>query len=145
MRKAAALLVTTAMVAGLGLVAAAPAGAGDKKQSKYCKALSKSKLDSGSIGDSTSEKGAAKMVKQLEKLEKAASGKTKAAIGEMIDAYEEVADGEDPKDAFANSDFIEAAATFGISTIKCIGTELPDITLPDITLPDITLPDFDLN
>jgi hypothetical protein len=139
MRKAAALFVATGLVLGLGL-AAAPAGAGEKKQTRYCKALSN--FDTSEIGDPTTEKGAEKTVKQLKKLRRAARGKTRAALGDIIDAYNEVADGESPREAFANSEFISAAGTFGISAIKCVGTSLPDITLPDITLPDIDLPDL---
>lgn len=140
MRKAATLLVTTVLVAGLGLVAASPAGAGDKKTSRYCKALSN--FDTGEIGNPTTEEGASKTVKQLKKLRRAARGKTKAALGEVIDAYDEVADGESAREAFANSDFIKAAATFGLSAVKCVGQNLPDITLPDIDLPNITLPNL---
>ena len=141
MRKAAALLVTTVLIAGVGLVAASPTGAGDRKQNRFCKALSN--FDTGEIGNPTTEEGASTTVKQLKKVRRAASGKTKAALGEIVDAYEEVADGESAREAFANSDFVKAAATFGISAVKCIGTKLPDITLPDITVPDITVPDLD--
>jgi hypothetical protein len=139
MRKAAALFVATGLVVGLGL-AAAPAGAGEKKQTRYCKALSN--FDTSEIGDPTTEEGAEKTLKQLKKLRRAAKGKTRAALGDIIDAYNEVADGESLREAFANSEFISAAGTFGISAIKCVGTSLPDITLPDITLPDIDLPDL---
>jgi hypothetical protein len=135
MRKAAALFVATGLVVGLGL-AAAPAGAGEKKQTRYCKALSD--FDTSEIGDPTTEEGAEKTLKQLKKLRRAAKGKTRAALGDIIDAYNEVADGESPREAFANSEFISAAGTFGISAIKCVGTSLPDITLPDIDLPDLS-------
>jgi len=141
MRKAAALLVTTVLVAGVGLVAASPAGAGEKKQSKFCKALSN--FDTTGVGSPTSESGAKKTAKQLKKIRRAASGKTKAALGEIIDAYEEIADGEGPVEVFANRDFALAAGRFGLAAVKCFGENLPDITLPDIDdLPDITLPDL---
>jgi hypothetical protein len=139
MRKAAALLVTT-VLAGVGLVAASPAGAGDKKQSRFCKALSN--FDTTGIGSPTTESGAEKITKQLKKIRRAAGGKTKAALGEIIDAYEEVADGESPVEVFANRDFALAAGRFGLAAVKCVGEGLPDITLPDVDLPDITLPDL---
>ena len=145
MRRALSLVVATVMVSGLALVVAAPAGAsrdaGDKK-SRFCKALGR--FDTGELGNPTSESGAAKTAKELRKLRRAARGDTKDAINEIIDAYEQVADGESARKAFANSDFISAAGTFAVASAKCI--DIPDITLPDdLDLPDITLPDLNGN
>src|SRR5262245_37433484 len=145
MREALSLVVAAVMVAGLALVAAAPAGASRDeggKKSRFCRALGN--FDTGELGNPTSEKGAAKTVKELKKLRRAARGDTKDAINEIIDAYEQVADGESARKAFANGDFISAAGTFALASAKCI--DLPDITLPDdLDLPDITLPDLSGN
>jgi hypothetical protein len=141
MRKAAALLVTTTMVAGLALVAAGPAGASvSAKTSKFCKAVKKTNY--GDLGNPTSEKDAAKTEKQLTRLAKSASGKTKEAVETLRDAYGEIADGESAKDVFADGDVIVALGTFGLAVGKCALSDLPDITLPDIDLPDITLPEL---
>jgi hypothetical protein len=88
-----------------------------------------------SLGNPTTEKGAAKSLKQLKKLQAAAKGDLKKAMKKVVGAYQKVADGESAKDAFANTAFVRAAATFGLAAGKCV---LTNITLP--TLPDIKLP-----
>jgi hypothetical protein len=147
MRRALSLVVATVTVAGFALGAAAPAGASrdaGEKKSRFCRALGR--FDTGELGNPTSEAGAEKTVKQMKKLRRAARGDTKDAIDEIIDAYEQVADGKSARKAFANTDFVSAAGTFAVATVKCIGANLPDITLPDdLDLPDITLPDLSGN
>jgi hypothetical protein len=144
MRRTLSLVIATVIVSGLALAAAAPAGASrdaGEKTSRFCKALSK--FDTGELGNPTSEAGAEKTAKELKKVRRAARGDTKDAINEIIDAYEQVADGESAREAFANRDFISAAGTFAVASAKCININLPDITLPDdLDLPDLTLPDL---
>ncbi len=144
MRRTLSLVVATVMVAGIALVAAAPAGASreaGEKKSRFCNALSK--FDTGELGNPTTESGAAKTAKELKKVRRAARGDTKDALDEIIDAYEQVADGASARKAFANGDFISAAGTFAVESAKCIDINLPDITLPDdLDLPDLTLPDL---
>lgn len=138
MRKTAALLVTTVLVAGLGLVAAPPAGAGssgDGKSSKFCKAVKK--IDYSKIGNPLSPKNAKKVEKQLNRLAKSASGNTQDAVETLRDAYGELADGERARDVLADGDVISALGTFGLAVGKCALSNLPDITLPDISLPDL--------
>ena len=96
MRRALSLVVATVMVAGFALVAAAPAGASreaGEKKSRFCKALAK--FDTGELGNPTTESGAAKTAKELKKVRRAARGDTKDALDEIIDAYEQVADGDE--------------------------------------------------
>lgn len=142
MRKLVSIVAVVGLAGGIALTVAAPAGASaPAKTSKFCKQVKK--FDTSGLGNPTSEKNAQKYANQLKKLEKSAKGSTKDAINELIDAYEQLADGDSPQDVFANSDFIKAAGTFGLAIVKCGLSDLPDITLPDdIDLPNITLPDL---
>ena len=141
MRKAAALLVSTVLVAGVGLAAVSSAGASvPAKTSKFCKAVKKT--DYEDIGNPLSKKNAAKVEKQLNRLADSASGKTQDAIETLSQAYGDIADGDKPSDVFSDGDVISALGTFGIAVGKCALANLPDITLPDIDLPNITLPDI---
>jgi len=134
MRKFASLLVVAGLAAGLILVVAAPSGASvPAKTSKFCKAVKN--FDTADIGNPTSEKGAAKSLKGLKKLQNAATGNVKKAMNTIVDAYEQVADGDSAGDAFAKKKVIKAFATFAIATGKCFVNDLPNITLPDISLP----------
>jgi hypothetical protein len=131
MRKLVSLIAVAALAGGLALVVAAPAGASAAaKTSRFCKQLNK--FDTSGLGNPTSEQSAQKYVKQLKKLEKSAKGSTKDAIGELVDAYERLADGDSAQDVFGNSDFANAAATFGLAIVKCGLSSIPDITLPDL-------------
>jgi hypothetical protein len=143
MRKLAALLVVAGLAGGATFAVVAPAGASvGTKTSKFCKAVKN--FDSTGLGNPTSEEDSEAYVKQLKKLGKAAKGKTKKAIGDLVDAYEELADGEDYQDVI-DGNFAAAAATLGLAIVKCGIASIPDITLPDdLDLPDITLPDIDL-
>lgn len=133
MRKVVSSLVAAALAAGLLLVVAAPAGASvPAKTSTFCKAVKN--FDVTSLGNPTTEKGAAKGLKQLKKLQVAAKGNVKKALTQIIDAYKKVGDGGSAK-AFANGAFVKAAATFALAASKCIIGNLPDITLPRINLP----------
>jgi len=137
MRKVVSSLAAAALAAGLLLAVAAPAGASvPAKTSAFCKAVKN--FDVTSLGNPTTEKGAAKGLKQLKKLQVAAKGNVKKALTQIIAAYNKVADGGSVK-AFANGTFVKAAATLAVAITKCVvGGNLPNITLPK--LPDIHLP-----
>jgi hypothetical protein len=138
MRRIASLLVATALAAGFVLVVAAPSGASvPAKTSKFCKELKKA--DTGDIGNPTSKKGARTALRELRKLERAATGKTKSALHTVVGAYEQIADGESASRVFVRGGVIKALGTFALAAGKCFAS---DITLPDISLPDITLPDL---
>jgi hypothetical protein len=133
MRKVVSSLAAAALAAGLLMVVAAPAGASvPAKTTPFCKALKS--FDVTSLGNPTTEKGAAKGLKQLKKLQAAAKGDVKNALTKIVNAYQKVADGGSVK-ALANSTFVKAAGTFALAATKCV---LPKINLP--SLPDIHLP-----
>jgi hypothetical protein len=140
MRRIAASLVVASLTIGSGLVTVAPAGASGTKTSRFCRQLKR--IDTGDIGNPTSKKGARKALVELRRLERVAKGKTKNALGELVGAYEELADGARARDVFTDGDVISALGTFALAAGKCFAGDLPDITLPDIDLPDITLPDL---
>jgi hypothetical protein len=106
------------------------------KPSKFCKAVKT--FDTSAIGNPTTKKGAARTLKQLRRLEAAATGNLQKAIATVVHAYEQVADGKSARSAMANSAFVKAAGTFALAAGKCFVSDLPDITLPK--LPDLTLP-----
>jgi hypothetical protein len=137
MRKVVSSLAAAALAAGLLIAVAAPADASTPaKTTTFCKAVKN--LDVSTLGNPTSEKGASKSLKQLKKLQAAAKGNLKKALAKVVGAYQKVADGASAKDAFANSAFVKAIATFGLAAGKCVISDLPNITLPK--LPDIHLP-----
>ena len=141
MRKVATWLVVAGLTVGTGLVAIAPAGASvGTKTSPFCRQLKR--VDTSDLGNPTSKKGARKALVELRKLERVAKGKTKDALGEIVGAYEQLADGARARDVFTDGDVISALGTFALAAGKCFAGDLPDITLPDIDLPDITLPDL---
>jgi len=139
MRRIVSLLVVACLTLGAVLFVAVPAGASvGAKTSPLCKALKS--FDTGDVGNPTTPKGARKSLKGLKKLEAAAKGKTKAALSEIVDAYEQLADGKSARSVFTDGDVIKALGTFAVAAAKCFASDLPDITLPDIDLPDLTLP-----
>jgi hypothetical protein len=141
MRRIVSLLVVAGLTAGAVLAAAAPSGASvGAKTSRFCKELKS--VDTGNIGNPTTKKGARKTLKSLRTLERAAKGKTKQAMHQIVDAYEHVADGDSPREVFTDGDLIRALGTFALAAGKCLASDLPD--LPDISLPDISLPDISL-
>jgi hypothetical protein len=135
-RRIASLLVATALTAGLVLVAATPSGASvPSKTSKFCKELKN--FDTSEIGNPTTKRGARTALRELRKLERAATGKTEDAMQTIIDAYERIADGEGVGRVFTRSGVIKALGTFAVAAGKCFANDIPDITLPDVTLPDL--------
>jgi len=140
MRIAARSLLVLGLLGVPALGSAAPVGAsvehlGDRKASRFCRAVERFDIDE--VGDPTTAKGAAQTAKELRKLARAARGKTRAALREIITAYDEVVDGGDAGDAFATADFASAAARLAFEVGKCYFSKLPDIDLPDVTLPDL--------
>lgn len=130
MRKIVSLLAVAGLATGLTLATVTPSGASvSAKTSRFCK-LVQSLPDA--IGDPTSKKDARKTAAVLRRLERAAKGKTKAAVSEIADAYGEFADGSSAGKAFGNEDFVKAAARFALAAAKCLLDDLPDITLPDL-------------
>ncbi len=85
MRKIAAVLMTVGLV--LGAVAlAAPAGASaPAKTSKQCKAFKK--FDLPALNGSTTKKKSAATAKQLRKIARASSGKTKSAANTLAKSF----------------------------------------------------------
>lgn len=129
MRRIVPLLLAVGLVVGTGF-AAAPAGATvAAKQSKFCKALGN--FDLPQIGNTTSKQEAAAVVKQLRKIARKATGKTKQAALALAEAFQKIADGGSPKDVI-DSGYAGAAATLGLAALKCLTT---NISLPDIKLP----------
>lgn len=140
MRVVARSLLVLGLLGALAAASVVPAGAsleqaGERKASRFCRAVERFDIDQ--VGDPTTSDGAARTAKELRKLERAARGKTRAALREIIAAYDEVADGGDAADAFATADFASAAARLAFEVGKCYFSKLPDIDLPDITLPDL--------
>jgi hypothetical protein len=131
MRRIAPLLVTAALVLGVGAVAvAAPAGASaPAKTSRFCKALKNFNLPdvSGNVNKAT----AAKAAKQLQKLATKATGKVKQATKTLASGLQDIADGGKPQDLLTG-DYIKAAGTFSLAAVKCYasGISLPNISLP---------------
>jgi hypothetical protein len=141
MRKITSFLVVAGLTISAGFVALVPASAAaGTKRSAFCRQLKR--VDASELGNPTSKKGARKALVELRKLERVAKGKTKGALGEIVGAYEELADGARARDVFTDGDVISALGTFAVAAGKCFAGDLPDITLPDIDLPDITLPDL---
>ncbi len=139
MRKLASLFVTVGVVGGLTLVAA-PVGAGVAgrvvaKTSKFCKAIRTFNIPQVSDDPDAREQAGA-TAKQLRKISKKATGKTRKAARTLAEAFDGLADGDSAADVL-DSDYVRAAATFASATLKCL---VGDAKLPDISLPDISLP-----
>jgi hypothetical protein len=135
-RRIASLVVVAALTAGLVVVASVPSGASvPAKTSKFCKQLKN--FDTGDIGNPTTKKGARTALRELRKLERAATGKTEDAMQTIIDAYERIADGQSVSKVFTRGGVIKALGTFAVAAGKCFADDIPDITLPDVTLPDL--------
>jgi hypothetical protein len=130
MRKLAVVTVATMVMLGTIGAAVGTAGASVPSASRFCNAVKN--IDTDEIGNPTSESGAATTAKQLKKVRRAAKGNTKKALTTLIDAYEDVADGESAREAFGNTEFAKALGTFGLAAGKCILSDLPDITIPSI-------------
>ncbi|HEY8216251.1 MAG TPA: hypothetical protein VIH82_03895 [Acidimicrobiia bacterium] len=136
MRRITSLLLVAVLSAGALLLTATPSGASvAAKTSKFCKELKN--VDSSNIGNPTSKKGARKALRELRRLEGAATGNTKTALHTIVDAYERIADGESASRVFTRGGVIKALGTFALAAGKCFASDLPNITLPDITLPKL--------
>jgi len=129
MRRLAAVLMTAGLV--LGAVAlASPAGASaPAKTSRQCKAFKK--FDLPDLNGTTSKQKAAATARQLRKLARASSKRTKSAAKTLAKSFENYADSGDAVD-LANTEDIKALGRISVAALKCITT---NITLPDITLP----------
>jgi hypothetical protein len=129
MRKIAAVLVTAGLV--LGAVAlASPAGASaPAKTSRQCKAFKN--FDLPDLNGTTTKQKSAATAKQLRKIARASSGKTKSAANTLATSFENYADSGDTGD-LADAANVKAIGTLSLAALKCITT---NITLPDITLP----------
>jgi|GEM_PF-6039506 len=129
MRRIAPLLVTAALVLGVGAVAAPAGASAPAKTSRFCKALKNFNLPdvSGNVNKST----AAKAAKELRKLASKATGKVKQATKTLASALQDIADGGKPQDLLTG-DYIKAAGTFSLAAVKCYasGISLPNISLP---------------
>jgi hypothetical protein len=127
MRRIAALFLVAALAAA---AVAVPAGASvASKQSRFCKALDD--FDLPELSNTTTEKEAAATAAELRKLARKAKGDTKKAIKTLAAGFEDVADGESPRDVIT-PEIGRAAASFAVAALKCITT---NISLPDISLP----------
>ena len=127
MRKLAVLTVATVVTLGTMGTAVGSAGASVPAASKFCNAVKN--IDTNEIGSPTTAEDAATTAQQLKKVQKAAKGNTKKAIGTIVDAYEAVADGASARKSFATIDVLTALGTFGLAVGKCF---LPDITTPSL-------------
>ncbi len=130
MRKLAAVAIATITLAAVigTAVGTAAASAPTAKTSRFCKVLKS--FDADDLGNPTSRDEAEKTIKKLKKLERAAKGDTKDALGTIVDAYEGYADGDSVKKAFANGEFIRSVGTFAIEVAKCAVEQIPTSSVP---------------
>lgn len=130
MRKLAAVAIATLTLAAVigTTVGTAAASAPTAKTSRFCKVLKN--LDADDLGNPASRDEAEKTTKKLKKLERAAKGDTKDALGTIVDAYEGYADGDSAKKAFASGEFVRAVGTFAIAIGKCVVDDIPTSSVP---------------
>lgn len=130
MRRIAAVAIATLTLVGLVGTSVGTAGASTSsaKTTRFCKVLRS--FDADDLGNPTSRDEAEKTVKKLKKLERAAKGDNKEALGTIVDAYEGYADGDSAKKAFANGDFVRAVGTFAIEVAKCAVEQIPTSSVP---------------
>jgi hypothetical protein len=105
------------------------------KSSKFCKAVAS--FDAQALGSPTmSSSEASSAIRQLERMKRVASGQAKQALGPVITAYEQVADGKRAEKVFARAKVAKATSQLSLAVGLCTPIELPD----DITLPSTTRP-----
>lgn len=128
MRKLVTVTVTAVLVLGTLGITMGAAGASVPGTSKFCKAVKSFNADD--LGNPASRDDAEQTIASLEKIQKAAKGKTKKAVGVVIESYQDYAGGDSAREAFGNGAFIKASGTMFVAISKCFLNELPDITIP---------------